>query len=133
MEEKITLKEFIRKLREIYKYVRLFQCSDLMRLESCITEFDKMVLVSNELEEYTELEMEIDNIKDKVEKGDVELLFFQFIPEINIPLFELKKGDLVWMDESPKLFGKGSRTAKGAIDKVLHAIIKIKKKRFRKS
>lgn len=90
-EEYITLKEFVQELKKSYKYVRLIELKDSMEFRNRLERFDKMILVSNELEEYTDSQIEMDNIKILIKTCNVELLLFMFIPVLNIPLFQLNK------------------------------------------
>jgi len=89
-EEKMTLKEFIQRLKEIFQYVRLLKLKKTFISNSTDKEFDRMIVCSQELEEYSELQFEIDNLKIFVKRSDSELLFYQFIPEVNIPIFLLR-------------------------------------------
>lgn len=96
-EEKMTLKEFIQRLKEIFQYVRLLKLKKTLILDSTDKvldstdkEFDRMIVCSQELEEYSELQFEIDNFRIFIERSDSELLFYQFIPEVNIPIFLLR-------------------------------------------
>lgn len=91
IEEKITLKEFMQELRQSYKYVRLFQFKNFLKLENHVLEFKRIVLVSNELEECINLEIEKDYLKIQMKRNDIEILFIRFISIVNIPLFLIDK------------------------------------------
>ena len=90
-EEYMTLKEFIQELKKSFKYVRLLELEHSLKLENHVPEFKRMILVSNELEEYTDSKIEMKNIKALMKTSKVDLLFFMFIPILNIPLFHLKE------------------------------------------
>ncbi len=54
-----------------------------------------------------------------------ELFICWFVGDIYETLKEIKKGSIVWVDESPKTIGKGSRTEKWSVDNALHIIRKM--------
>lgn len=63
------------------------------------------------------------NLKYKNRKA--ELFLCWFTGDIYLSLKKLKKGDIFWIDESPKTSGKGSRVEKWSVDNALHVIRKM--------
>ncbi len=56
---------------------------------------------------------------------DVNIYLSWTQPQFYAMLMNLKKGDIMWRDEDPKPFGKGSRTETWGVENVLHAIAKM--------
>ena len=56
---------------------------------------------------------------------DAKLFLCWIVGDIYILLKKIKKGDILWADESPKTVGKGSRTEKWSVDNALHSIRKM--------
>ncbi|KKM62093.1 hypothetical protein LCGC14_1525120 [marine sediment metagenome] len=61
----------------------------------------------------------------KYKKREVELFLCWIVGDIYTKLKEIKKGDVLWVDESPRTVGKGSRTEKWSVDNALHSMRKM--------
>ena len=97
MDKKGTLNDVIEEYRKRFKYLRVFELDKLMSFEFYPHyQFNKFVLVSNELEYFESTELEIENLMVNIEIAQVELRLKKIYPEVRfknqiIPLFELIK------------------------------------------
>lgn len=61
----------------------------------------------------------------KHKNREAELFLCWKVGNIYFTLMEIEKGSIVWVDESPKTIGKGSRKEKWSVENALHVIRKM--------
>ena len=100
MDKKGTLNDVIEEYRMLFKYLRVFELNKPMSFEIYPHyQFNKFILVSNELEYFESTELEIENLMVNIELAQVKLRILRFwdlSPEIRaekqlLPFFELIK------------------------------------------